>query len=83
MNERTRIGTTLAILLLPAMSGCGAPSEVDQEQANNLAAGLEAGANNATDDTQADVLREQANSLREAGRGNEAAGEGMVATNAE
>lgn len=70
-------------LVLPLLSACGAPGEVDEEQASNLAAEFEAGANNTTDETQAEVLREQANSLREVSRGNEVAGQGQVAVTEE
>jgi hypothetical protein len=70
---------TLALLLTGA-SACGGPAEVNEQEAANLAAELEAGANNATDETEAEVLREQANSLREASEGNEAADEGQVVT---
>jgi hypothetical protein len=48
---------------------CGAPGEVDEKQAANLAADFEAGADNATDETKAQVLREQAKSFREKSQG--------------
>jgi hypothetical protein len=69
------------LLLIPALLvliGCGGPGEVDEEQAANLAAEFEAGADNANDETEAQVLREQAESLRERSQGNEAAGDVKV-----
>lgn len=68
----------LRLLLMPFIIvpvACGAPGEVDEKQAANLAADFEAGADNATDETKAQVLREQAKSFREKSQGNEAVGD--------
>lgn len=62
----------LASALLLTLTACG-PGEVNQEDAAELAAEFEAGAKNAADETEAQVLRERANSLREVTEGNEAA----------
>lgn len=71
----------LRLLLVPFLVvpiGCGGPGEVDEEQAANLAADFEAGAENATDETEAQVLREQAESLRGKAKGKEATGDVRV-----
>ena len=68
--------SAVVLLSLAALCSCGG-EEVDEVEAENLAAQLEAGATNAIDETEAHVLREQANSLRERSEGNEAATENM------
>lgn len=68
----------LRLLLITSLIvpiGCSAPGEVDEQRAANLATEFDAGADNAKDETQAQVLREQAQSLREKSQGNEAAGD--------
>lgn len=70
-NLLTRI-SAVPLLLLMVLNGCG-PGEVNQEEAAGLADEFEAGANNAVDETEAQVLRERANSMREVSQGNEEA----------
>lgn len=55
----------MLLLALPALGACGGGEAVNESEANDLAAEYDAGANEATDETQAKVLRDRANSLRE------------------
>lgn len=54
-----------AVITITMLAACGDRGEVNDAEAANLAAEFEAGADNATDATQADILRDRANSIRE------------------
>lgn len=75
-----RLGGYVAAAALMVVTACDGGGEVNDIEAAEVAAEMEAGANNATDETRAQVLREQANSLRQKSEGNEAAAEGVRVT---
>lgn len=69
-----------AVLLACAATACGPQDEVNEEDAAGLAAEYSAGANNATDPMEAEILNERAETLRETSRGSEEAEENVTVT---
>ncbi len=71
LNRKVGFVATAGALAVALLSGCDpqTDSEPSSIEAKATAAGLEAAAENATDNTQAEVLENQAKALREASTG--------------
>ena len=70
MNRCPVLGSLIAILAGMSLTACGRAS-ISRAEAAELSAEFEAGANEATDPTTEQVLRDHANSFREISGGNE------------